>query len=209
MAENCLMSLEPWAFGRPESSLWSLTESFTRDNDALTRALQISLSQTHSPSGSPPPPDTHSQSHGSSLPKPEPATRNPLPCSPSGRVTKRKSRASKKSPTTYITADPANFRQMVQQVTGARFGLEPGAPLPVESLVRPEPRRVGFGSLGEFVQGPSCLPTLDTSAGLLDRARMVTPELGSVGPVVGQGVGSGFDFGGFSSFPTLESWSAM
>ncbi|RWW17871.1 hypothetical protein GW17_00018172, partial [Ensete ventricosum] len=36
-----------------------------------------------------------------------------------GRVSKkRKSRASKRSPTTYIAADPANFRELVELITG-------------------------------------------------------------------------------------------
>lgn len=181
MADDCgLISLDPWCF-RPDSSLFSLAESFTRDNDALTRALQFSLSGSTTSSS----PDTRPVST-----RPDPIARNPLPCSPSAKISKRKSRASKKSPTTYITADPANFRQMVQQVTGVRFG-EPGQ-MPVDSLIRPEPVRSGSG----FGQGlVSCLPTLDTSAGLLDRARMVGP------------VGEGAGFEGFgASFPTLESW---
>ncbi|KAL2527459.1 Calmodulin-binding protein 25 [Abeliophyllum distichum] len=40
----------------------------------------------------------------------------------SGRITKRKSRASKQATMTFINADPVNFRQMVQQVTGVRVG---------------------------------------------------------------------------------------
>lgn len=36
-----------------------------------------------------------------------------------GRVAKRKPRPTKRTSTTFIAADPANFRQMVQQVTGA------------------------------------------------------------------------------------------
>ncbi|KAL6657220.1 hypothetical protein ACP70R_005000 [Stipagrostis hirtigluma subsp. patula] len=39
---------------------------------------------------------------------------------------KRRSRASKRAPTTYISTDPANFRIMVQQITGAQ--PDPGSP---------------------------------------------------------------------------------
>lgn len=43
-----------------------------------------------------------------------------------GRAGKRRARASKRAPTTYISTDPANFRLMVQHVTGVQ--AEPGAP---------------------------------------------------------------------------------
>ncbi|KAE8775759.1 hypothetical protein D1007_51661 [Hordeum vulgare] len=42
-----------------------------------------------------------------------------------GRAGKRRARASKRAPTTYISTDPANFRLMVQHVTGDQ--AEPGA----------------------------------------------------------------------------------
>ncbi|OEL26661.1 hypothetical protein BAE44_0012321 [Dichanthelium oligosanthes] len=41
-----------------------------------------------------------------------------------GRAGKRRSRASKRASTTYISTDPANFRIMVQQITGVQ--AEPG-----------------------------------------------------------------------------------
>ncbi|XP_047065312.1 calmodulin-binding protein 25-like [Lolium rigidum] len=41
-----------------------------------------------------------------------------------GRAGKRRPRASKRAPTTYITTDPSNFRLMVQHVTGVQ--AEPG-----------------------------------------------------------------------------------
>jgi len=44
---------------------------------------------------------------------------------PAGRrAGKRRSRASKRAPTTYISTDPANFRIMVQHITGVE--AEPG-----------------------------------------------------------------------------------
>ncbi|XP_074592487.1 calmodulin-binding protein 25-like [Curcuma longa] len=82
---------------------------------------------------------------------------------PSGRIgKKRKPRACKRSPTTYIAADPANFLQMVQQVTGVdvRGGTEgtraQDPPLPA-------------------VQGSGFVPTqLDVSACLLNRLEQDT-----------------------------------
>lgn len=155
----------------------------------------------------------------------------------SGKVSKRKSRASKKSQTTYITADPANFRQMVQQVTGARFvgaGLQLPAP-----ILKPEPQRLSGGRLvassaaAAAAAASGCLPTLDTSAFLLDHHAMThrnqqqqqqqeqeQQEMAGAGgaakehlsfleAVGGAGAGSGgFDYASFAGFPTLESWSA-
>ncbi|KAF7013849.1 hypothetical protein CFC21_027900 [Triticum aestivum] len=43
-----------------------------------------------------------------------------------GRAGKRRARASKRAPTTYISTDPANFRLMVQHVMAVQ--AEPGAP---------------------------------------------------------------------------------
>ncbi|KAF8007102.1 hypothetical protein BT93_K1184 [Corymbia citriodora subsp. variegata] len=146
----------------------------------------------------------------------------------SGKVSKRKSRASKKSQTTYITADPANFRQMVQEVTGARFfGAGPQVQAPI---LKPEPQRLGGGRLvassaaAAAAAASGCLPTLDTSAFLLDHHAMTHHNqqqqeqqemagaaqghlsfLEAADRVVG---GSGYDFGSFAGFPTLESWSA-
>lgn len=42
---------------------------------------------------------------------------------------KRRSRASKRAPTTYISTDPANFRLMVQHVTGAQQAADDDLPL--------------------------------------------------------------------------------
>ncbi|KAK1434589.1 hypothetical protein QVD17_00336 [Tagetes erecta] len=116
-------------------------------------------------------------------------------------TTKRKSRASKRSMTTFIQADPANFRQMVQEVTGAKF--EGNGRLPV---VKPEPLRQPFVNK---LQG-LMLPTLDTSAYLLDvpntnnNTRRFPPmsQTTENNGVAGVAVG---DFYSFSSFPTLES----
>ncbi|XP_020583044.1 calmodulin-binding protein 25-like [Phalaenopsis equestris] len=196
MADNS-SSIDAWAYRPifPDSASW-ITDSFIRDNEALTKALQISLSDDSSAS------ETLSSTAYLRPPQPPIAapSRSPIACSPSRKITKRKSRASKRSPTTYINADPANFRRMVQEVTGIRLG---DGGVPVEPVGRPEPQRSGLGRPGQ-VQG--YLPTLDTSALLLDRAGLVGPgtlACGSFGPGVD---GPVFEFEPFPSFPTLESW---
>ncbi|KAH1039737.1 hypothetical protein J1N35_041480 [Gossypium stocksii] len=54
----------------------------------------------------------------------------------------------------FIKADVANFRQMVQQVTGVHFC---NAQMSLSLILKPEHQRLGY------------LPTLDTSAFLLDQ----------------------------------------
>lgn len=122
------------------------------------------------------------------------------------KITKRKSRASKRSPTTFITADPENFRQMVQQVTGVRFAAGSN------HVVKPEPHRPA-GVVNRLQTG-CFLPTLDTSAFLLDHHNQqqglgLGPTGVEFGPpaVVAEASGPRFDFDGFSGFPTLESWN--
>ncbi|CAI0406490.1 unnamed protein product [Linum tenue] len=242
-SEN-LSLFDSWNFRPTFPDSW-ISEAYARDTDALTRALQQSLSTSLPP---PPPPLDYSSAAAagggedslinSLLPTnfagttSNPDTPTPISCSSdpdsaptpapkprrstnstttssapgaTGKVTKRKSRAaSKKSQTTFITADPANFRQMVQQVTGGvRFT---DAMVPV---LKPEPHRLGRG-------GGGLLPTLDTSAFLLDHHR--GGGGGPEGPMsfsqalVGDGPdggGAGLDFGTFSNFPTLESWKVI
>ncbi|KAG0481588.1 hypothetical protein HPP92_012446 [Vanilla planifolia] len=197
MAKNC-SSIEAWAY-RPafsETTSW-IADAYVRENEALTKALQISLSDDSSASETlsscayfPPPAvaveqgpaGTRCGGNGSN------PNSNPIPCSLSGKITKRKSRASKRSPTTYINADPTNFRRLVQEVTGIRFGE---TDLPVESVVRPEAQRAG---MSRAVQSQGYLPTLESSALLLDHA------CGTFGPMID---GPVYDL---EPFPTLESW---
>lgn len=226
---------------RPAVADTWLAEYIARDADTLlTKALQKSLSSTPSDAISPflslvktdssaaaaPATPTVSSLSGSdqdSAPK-----RHRVAAAASGKISKRKSRASKRSQTTFITADPANFRQMVQQVTGVRFGVGSMAP----AVLKPEPQRaVGFAGGARLpAAGSGCLPTLDTSAFLLDHHlhhQVVGPDSaagdgpGGPGPLqFGQHVGAldeasslasaaGLDFETFSSFPTLESWKVM
>ncbi|XP_038977464.1 calmodulin-binding protein 25-like [Phoenix dactylifera] len=83
---------------------------------------------------------------------------------------------------------------MVQQVTGIQLG---DAGLPVEPVLKPEPQ--------------SCLPTLDTSAFLLDRAGLVGHAAAAHGLSFGPAAveAPAFDFDPLASFPTLESWSVI
>ncbi|KAG2559829.1 calmodulin-binding protein 25-like [Panicum virgatum] len=135
------------------------------------------------------------------------------------RTTKRRPRPSRKLPTTYITADPASFRRMVHQVTGADDLLP--AP-PPEALCRPAPYRAGAAA------GPAgarlMLPTLDTSAFLLGAPGVDAPCARSAGSAAAAQAVDRAEAGGpaagacnYSSnsssscgggFPTLDSWDA-
>ncbi|RDY09423.1 Calmodulin-binding protein 25, partial [Mucuna pruriens] len=231
-SEN-IATIDPW-MPRPAGADSWLAELFARDADTITKVLQKSLSgaveNNVSPflvkhDAAPTPTPTVSSLSGSDQDS-APKRRAPPP---SGKISKRKSRASKRSQTTFITADPANFRQMVQQVTGVRFGGA-GAPI-VPEVLKPEPQRAAGLAGGRFSVGAGCLPTLDTSAFLLDH-HQVGPNSTAVGPTVGlSGPGplpfaptlgsldahaaasypsSGLDFDAFSSsFPTLESWKVV
>ncbi|CAN6373941.1 unnamed protein product [Urochloa humidicola] len=134
---------------------------------------------------------------------------------PTGRrVTKRRPRPSRKLPTTYIAADPASFRRMVHQVTGADD--LPIHPAPPEILCRPAPSRAAPA-------GAMMLPTLDTSAFLLGAPSSVEAtsaaapavqdpaEAGGaagLGPALGACNFNGSSCGG-AFFPTLDSWDPL
>lgn len=229
-SSNNLASLEPWTFRPTFADSW-ISEAFARDTETLTKALQKSLSSNNHSAVSaadgggaaaissffnpaatvPAAVKVQVNSGGGSGSDPEtPATakrRLAIPVNGAGRAAaKRKSRASKRSTTTFITADPANFRQMVQQVTGVRFAGQ--VPSPV--LLKPEPQRPG---VNRVMQGQGCLPTLDTSAFLLDhhlihRQQVFAPSGATAAPPTAAVSTPDFtDFDSFSSFPTLESCS--
>nr|CAD1817377.1 unnamed protein product [Ananas comosus var. bracteatus] len=192
-----------------------------RETDALTRALQVSLSPSSSIS-SPSHPSSSSSAAAAALllrlvnnPHHSAAAAAAAGAGPrfqmppavaSRRISKRRSRASKRLPTTYISVDPANFRRMVQEVTGVRFGEGDGPAEPAPA--RPDPSLFAADRAASGLPPqPSCgLPTLDTSAFLLDRAGSELREDGSVGPDLG---GPGFEFDPFPCFPTLESWGGV
>ncbi|KAB8114083.1 hypothetical protein EE612_053312 [Oryza sativa] len=87
--------------------------------------------------------------------------------STSRRIAKRRPRPSRRLPTTYISADPANFRRMVHQVTGAD-DLPPPPP-PSLSPTTTELLRHAAPAGSPGPAGALMLPTLDTSAFLLGR----------------------------------------
>ncbi|KAL9331420.1 hypothetical protein ACSQ67_001030 [Phaseolus vulgaris] len=235
-AEN-VASIEPWTMLRPPVSDSWLAEFFTRDTDSITRALQKSLSAAavfpedndftpfaatpdSAAAATTPTVSSLSGSDHDSAPR----RRGPQT---TGKISKRKSRASKRSQTTFITADPANFRQMVQQVTGVRFGS--AAPI-APAVLKPEPQRPA-GNIARFSGGAGCLPTLDTSAFLLDHTQQVVghtsagsgpgsglsmpgtlpyaPALAALDSHAASFASAGLDFDTLSSFPTLESWKVM
>ncbi|KAK7336388.1 hypothetical protein VNO77_16928 [Canavalia gladiata] len=222
-SEN-LASIESWMLRPAMTDSW-FAECFSRLSGASVPEDNVSPFLAKPDAATATTPTVSSLSGGSDQ---ESAPRRRVPVPLSGKISKRKSRASKRSQTTFITADPANFRQMVQQVTGVRFG---GAGVPMApAVVKPEPQRavsVGGGRLGA---GAGCLPTLDTSAFLLEQV-MVGPNSVTAGPGGGlSGAGplsfsqplggaldahaaslasAGLDFDTFSSFPTLESWKVM
>ncbi|KAG9136632.1 hypothetical protein Leryth_004430 [Lithospermum erythrorhizon] len=144
-----------------------------------------------------------------------------------GKMKKRKTRASKRSTTTFINADAANFRQLVQDITGVKFGggrrlfsVGGGGD---GQVVKPQPHR-GVHRLQMINNGGGGgLVTLDTSAFLVDPTHQNTQDKvvfdqqmsggGAPSSVVVEGGGavgsSGFEFDSFCSFPTLESWKAI
>lgn len=112
-----------------------------------------------------------------------------------GRPGKRRARASKRAPTTYISTDPSNFRLMVQHVTGVQ--AEPGADHDAGALMMPASFDASAAAAlqmdcatfgGAF--GDAMMPSGDAdAAGLhhrLQQQQQQTP-----------------------CFPTLDSWSVM
>ncbi|KAG6519773.1 hypothetical protein ZIOFF_023281 [Zingiber officinale] len=145
-----------------------IAEAFSGDAEALARAFPGSLSSGSSPSSAA-------------------LLRRNRSAAASGRIAKAKRKprggaAANRSPVTYISADPANFLELVQRVTGAE-GLELSAsPAPV-----PPPQQIR-------------LPTLDTSELFLDQL-----DGGAFGLPT---VSSDFD-SLLPVFPMPESWSVM
>ncbi|GER51943.1 VQ motif-containing protein [Striga asiatica] len=223
-SDNLMTMEQPWGFRPTFTDAW-ISDIYARESDTLTKALQMSFaadssgdggsaaffpvdmvdslllapdaapSQTPSASGC-------SESEVAAAAAAAARPRRNLPPASGGVAKRRKSRASKRSTTTFITADAANFRQMVQQVTGVRIpgGVPPPLTAAAAQMMRPEPHRVV-----DRLQMGGLLPTFDTSAFLLDSSAgglAVQPP-----PAVTDG--GGIDFDPFCSFPTLESWKVM
>lgn len=206
-SSNNLMTMEPWAFRSAFGDSW-FSDVFNRETETLTKVLQKSVFpepktettnpvQTSTGSG-------RTVSGGSENETTGPNRRSKVGVR--GKITKRKSRASRRNTTTYITADVDNFRHMVQQVTGVGFGGDGNGQLPVAHVLKPEPQRVV-----NRLQPGCFLPTLDTSAFLLDHVTQQSMEPVPATPqtaadVVVDGGSCGYDFSSFSGFPTLESF---
>ncbi|CAL4976820.1 unnamed protein product [Urochloa decumbens] len=205
------------------------------ENEALTSALRASMAPAHGSApaaarsfSSPATPSSSTTSSASELlssghDAPAPASRPAVAAArpparalkgPKGGVTKRKPRPSRRAQTTYIAADPANFRRMVQEITGlpvpgpAAASTPSWTPVPVPVPV-PAPAPA-------FV-----LPTLDTSAFLLDGATAApatVPEAkcssGSAPAAAAVAAAGDHDSSALLEmeamidfpFPTLESW---
>lgn len=192
-----LMTMEPWAFRSAFADSW-FSDVFTRETETLTKVLQKSVfPQLPVPEKNPVQTSTGSGRTVSGGSENEATGSNRRSkVGVSGKISKRKSRPSRRNTTTYITADVDNFRHMVQQVTGVRFGSD--GQLPIAHVLKPEPQRVVNRLLPD-----SCLPTLDTSAFLLDHATQQSMDP-TPPDVVVDGGSCGFDFS--SCFPTLESF---
>ncbi|CAH8371530.1 unnamed protein product [Eruca vesicaria subsp. sativa] len=228
-----LASVEPWLSGqRFNVDSWLLHDAFSHDNDLLTKALHNTVS---SPTPTPTPhtlsPSSvflHSSTHTLSsnissggsdqeiIGGGAKRKHNSIPTSSEGKaIMKRRSRASKKPQTTFITADPSNFRQMVQQVTGAKYINDTSSMLFTPIIVKPEPHR-----LVNILSTSTSVPTLDTSAFLSTHhhENLVVGNTFSGGDAVGliptakanaKSGGSAAEFDPYPSFPTLESWKVM
>ncbi|KAK4345899.1 hypothetical protein RND71_036075 [Anisodus tanguticus] len=207
-----LMTMEQWGFRSTFNESW-FPDMFAKETDTLTKVLQKSFSgdvipsveMTSSPFFQTPSASGPTVSGGSENETVVSKRRSNGGGVSKKKIVKRKPRASKRASTTYITADVDSFRQMVQQVTGARIGGN--GHMPVGFVLKPEPRRPV-----DRVQPVSCLPTLDTSAFLLDPTSsfMHPPQavMGSVAaahPPSAVVVDGGYCFDSFSGFPTLES----
>ncbi|KAK6778858.1 hypothetical protein RDI58_025576 [Solanum bulbocastanum] len=214
-----LMTMEQWGFRSAFNDSW-FTDIFAKETETLTKVLQKSFtgegnevvmptvemgSPFLTPSASGPTFSGGSENDAASTGASGSMKRRSGGGGVSKKIVKRKPRASKRASTTYITADVDSFRQMVQQVTGAR--ISGNGQLSVSSILKPEPRRPV-----DRVQPVSCLPTLDTSAFLLDPTSSFMHQppavAGSVAPVRQPSavvVDGGYGFDSFCGFPTLES----
>lgn len=207
-----LLAEQPWSFRPAFSDAWNISDLFTMENDALTKALQSSIAgdvfsaemlpytlytkadASATPSHTPTVSGVSSENEALASSSKQ-QRRSAALAAPSGRIAKRKPRPSKRAATTtFIATDPENFMQMVQQVTGVRIdgggGVSASARLASVAVLKPEPRRAADG----------LMPTLDTSAFLLDSlASSVLSKPSAAAPE--------HYFDSFCSFPTLESWN--
>jgi hypothetical protein len=204
------------------------------ENEALTAALRASMAPAHTAgaagnSFSPATPSSSTSSasellsSGHDAPAPPSGPAAAAGCRPparalkgpkGGRVSKRKPRPSRRSQTTYITADPADFRRMVQEITGLPV------PVPVPGSASSPPAASGAATAAgapRWTPAP-VLPTLDTSAFLLDGATAVPEYKCSSGSAPAAAASAGdhdysssllLEMEAMIDFPTLESWGII
>lgn len=215
-----LTNVDPWLYRQGFNvDSWLLPDTFSHDSDLLARALHTTVTASPTPLPSyffepasvSHPSSTHSLSSnisGGSDPEIGGGGKRKRNCLlTQGKATKRRSRASKKSQTTFITADPSNFRQMVQQVTGAKYIDHSSSFGMFAPIVKPEPLRLSCG--------PSdAVPMLDTSAFLSNHHQENLAVSGNSLPsakpsATVNGGGSVVEYDTNSTFPTLESWKVM
>jgi len=232
-----LASVDSWLYRQGFNvDSWLLSDTFSHDNDLLARALHTTVTAPHTLTPSSAFFDSSAVSHPSSTntlsstvsgaSDPEiiggGAKRKRNCLLTDGKAAKRRARASKKSQTTFITADPSNFRQMVQQVTGAKYIDDSSSFGIFDPIVKPEPLRF----VNKLPCGPSdrstAVPMLDTSAFLSNHhqenlavGNAFSGNSSSVGLPSGKPSatadpgGSAVEFDNYPTFPTLESWKVM
>ncbi|XP_066400633.1 calmodulin-binding protein 25-like [Miscanthus floridulus] len=104
------------------------------------------------------------------------------------RAGKRRSRASKRAPTTYISTDPANFRLMVQQITGVQADAASAGVEVMMLQVQASAALDAAALLGAAAAGnPQLLPAGDEASALRQH------QLQQQQPC----------------FPTLDSWNVV
>ncbi|EOA28567.1 hypothetical protein CARUB_v10024784mg [Capsella rubella] len=228
-----LTNLDSWLYRQGFNvDSWLLSDSFSHDDDLLARALHTTVTSSSTATPLLPssffdsaavshPSSTHTLSSNVSACGSDPdiiggvakRKRNCL-LGEGRRATKRKSRASKKSQTTFITADPSNFRQMVQQVTGANYTHDSSSYGIFAPIVRPEPLRI----VDKLPSDRStAVPMLDTSAFLSNHHQenlaVGNTYSGTSGvglPSSAKSIAAAVEFDTTNStFPTLESWKVM
>ncbi|CAN6169306.1 unnamed protein product [Urochloa humidicola] len=98
-----------------------------------------------------------------------------------GRAGKRRSRASKRAPTTYISTDPTNFRIMVQHITGLDHHPTPAADAaggaygndPLQMQLPGGEEASASALEQQHQQQQPCFPTLDSWNVMYERTEML------------------------------------
>ncbi|KAF8047835.1 hypothetical protein N665_2808s0007 [Sinapis alba] len=219
--------LEPWLYRQGFNvDSWLLHDAFSHDSDLLAKALHNTVSappQTLSPSSVFFHSSTHTLSSNTSAGSTQELVHvgakrkhNSMLTSSQEKAKKRRSRASKKPHTTFITTDPSNFRQMVQEVTGgAKYIVNDTSTMLFPPILKPEPCRFTNRLSSVTSEKSTVVPTLDTSAFLSNhhQENLVvgsSDEVGLSSAKSNAKSGSDAEFDDpYPTFPTLESWKVM